>query len=210
MNHLVSLKAVAAPVLCTVVALMAPAQVLAASEAPVAGGFFYAVAGLQYSKAEKYGQTELNHKDAGYSIGAGYRLNSQWAVELTAVQLMDKKSRLTPEVAASGIESRGVGLSVLGIAQLEPDLSLYYRAGVQLLKHELSLPYIQSVTQIGNTVSTTIAYHEMDSTKTQAILGLGLEQQWSANWSGRIEAEHTFKNDGIAFSTARLSAVYRF
>lgn len=205
MNHLVSLKAVAAPALCTVVALMAPAQVLAASEAPGTDGAFYAVAGLQHSKVE-----DTNIKGMGYSLGTGYRLNEQWAVELTALQLMDKKYGIAAVPAPAQAKSYGLGLSALGSTALDDSLSVFYRAGAYLLKHETELPTVSSISQNGDTTITNIRYQKTDLSKTHAVLGLGLEQQWSADFAGRLELEHIFKNNGISLNTVRLSAVYRF
>lgn len=212
MNQCGSLKATAALVARAVLGLSLlswSVQALASVETTAASGF-YAVAGWQFSKIEDIGQTDVGEEDNGYSAGIGYRINSQWAVELTKVQLMDKTYQTTPVRAPAFIESQGVGLTVLGIAQLEPDLSFYYRAGLQTLKHDVALPYIESVSEEGSTTVTQISYQQIDATKTHLMLGLGVEQQWTANWSGRIEAEHTFKRDDVAFNTIRLSAVYRF
>ena len=166
---------------------------------------FYAVAGIQYSRSgEPY-----DVSGPGYQVGGGYVINRQWSVELSAEQLFsDKRSS---DFGPTRLKSDGVTLAVLGKTQLQDQLVLFYRAGFSQLDHQAEYPYVISKTTLPNgAIKTEIGYHRVDDTLLHGVLGLGLEQQFTAQWFGRAEVVHTFKKHELQADTFRLSLGYRF
>lgn len=152
---------------------------------------FYSTAGLQFSRAGE--PFDLN--DAGYQLGVGYVINSQWSAELTAEQLFDKQESEAGRRVS--IDTTGLTLAAVGKTNLSDSTLLYYRAGVSQLNHQASLT-------LNN--STVLS----DDTQLHALLGLGLEQNFNERWFGRAEVLHLFKKDDLQADTFRLSLGYRF
>ncbi len=187
---------------CSALVLLA----LSGAAMPVfAASDFYSVAGIQYSRSgEPY-----DVSGPGYQIGGGYVINPQWSVELSAEQLFsDKRSS---DFGPTRLKSNGVTLAVLGKTQLQNQLVLFYRAGVSSLSHQAEFPYVVSQESLPNGgVKTVIGYRIVDDTLLHGVLGLGLEQSFTAQWFGRAEVVHTFKKHELQADTLRLSLGYRF
>ncbi len=171
----------------------------------LAASDFYSVAGIQYSRSgEPY-----DVSGPGYQLGGGYVINQQWSVELSAEQLFSDKRR--SDFGPTRLKSDGVTLAVLGKTQLQNQLVLFYRAGFSQLDHQAEYPYVISKTTLPNgAIKTEIGYHSVDDTLLHGVLGLGLEQHFTAQWFGRAEVVHTFKKHELQADTFRLSLGYRF
>ncbi len=162
----------------------ATGQALAATD-------FYSTAGLQFSRAGE--PFDLN--DGGYQLGLGYVINNQWSAELTAEQLFDKEE--SENGTTVGLDTSALTLAALGKTNVSESTVLYYRAGVSQLNHQAHI--------IVNNQKTAT-----DDTQLHALLGLGLEQNFSERWFGRAEVVHLFKKNQLQADTVRLSLGYRF
>lgn len=166
---------------------------------------FYAVAGAQYSRSGE----PVDVSGAGYQLGAGYVINQQWSVELSPEQLFAEKKQV--ELGQSRLDSDALTLSVLGKTRISDDAVLFYRAGASSVDHEGYYPYVVSKKTLPNaTVVTTVGYKDIDDDLVHGVLGLGLEQNFTAQWFGRAEIVHLFKKDQLQADTFRLSLGYRY
>lgn len=178
---------------------------IAATALPAWSADLYAVAGAQYSRTgEPY-----DISGPGYHAGGGYVINAAWSVEVSAEQLFSDKA--SSQIGPRRVKSQGVTLSALGKTRLQEQSVLFYRAGISSISHEAEYPYVVSTQTLPNgSVSQVVSYNVVDDSLVHAILGLGIEQNFSANWFGRAEVVHTFKKQQLQADSFRLSLGYRF
>ncbi len=166
---------------------------------------FYAVAGAQYSRSGE----PFDVSGAGYQLGAGYVITPQWSVEISAEQLFAEQKQ--GDVGPHRLDSDALTLSVLGKTRINDDAVLFYRAGASSVDHQGFYPYVTGKKTLPNgTVVTTVSFNQIDDDLVHAVLGLGLEQNFSAQWFGRAEIVHLFKKNELQADTFRLSVGYRF
>jgi len=115
------------------------------------------------------GSSTIEDHDTGYSLEAGYRLNSNFALEGSYVDLgkFDFRSTVSGTFKASG-----VGLEAVGIIPIENRFALYGKAGAFSAKSELSASAPASGRSKRETVPT---------------FGLGASYDFGDNVVGKLE-----------------------
>jgi hypothetical protein len=178
--------------------------VLAGLAVPVSyAANFYAVAGAQQSRSVKL----LDVSDAGHHVGAGYVINQDWSVELSAESLFSDA-----EIKGiTSLDSEALTLAILGKTKLDASSVFFYRAGVSQIKHQAS--FFAQPREVVAADGKTVQVRDLtivDDKLVHGVFGFGLEQNFSDRWLGRVEIIRTFKNDEIGADSLRLSLGYRF
>lgn len=189
----------------------------------------YVTTGAYYSKADN----ASDQTGPGTAIAIGYEINPMWSIEFGYDNLIDEEGSKPnlinyPQTTALDFEdsyhSKGWTLSALGKTQVAPSTTLFYRAGLmqadvrqnvysqgsQVCKGQpdQQLTYLY-VDPDGKTFQSATGC-EYKQNSTDLVFGLGLQNDFSENWFGRIEAVHVFADKGEAITAAKLSIGYRF
>ena len=123
----------------------------------------------------------IDTRTTGFSLGAGYRINRNFAAEASFVDLgrFDYRSGVTAPAAGSingKYEVHGFGLSAVGIVPLQQGFSVYGKAGLFLARTELEA------------ASTgAIAVSRARSHEATGAYGLGASYDFTRNIAGKVE-----------------------
>ncbi len=175
--------------------------------APTLASDFYLLADVGKSKYEVDG---ISEKENAFGIGAGFKLNSTFALELAWRDFGEITGREGEYYDANNywrenysFSSNSFQASLLGSLPLNDALSVYGRVGLASIDYELGVKYEER--------SDGVFYRDSDGvtkTKTKTLFGLGLDYRISQAFSLRIDYSLYDDYNEIEISSTTLGLTF--